>query len=151
MFIVLAVVNGGLTVLSRVVNAVLSDRVGSMRGSLVNHAVGWGGAGCLLVMGMGAGTLQLTGVSWWMLTGGCFGVLVVAASNYAVRHAGTALFAVLLLTFQLITSAVIDHFALLGQDPMPVTPLRLLGLVLLIVGAVLVVTDRERSTEPAQD
>jgi transporter family-2 protein len=149
MFVLLALINGGLTVLSRVVNAVLSDRIGSMGGSLVNHAVGGAAAGLLLLAGVGTGTLRLAGVPWWQFAGGCLGVLVVAASNYAVRHAGAALFAVLLLLFQLVTSAVIDHWGLLGQPPMPITPLRLLGLVLLGTGAVLVVTDREQKPADA--
>jgi transporter family-2 protein len=147
MFVLLAIINGGLTVVGRVVNAVLSDRVGSMGGSLINHAVGWGVAGVLLIAGIGTGSLRLAGVPWWQLLGGCFGVLVVAASNYAVRHAGTVLFAVLLLLFQLATSAVIDQWGLLGQASMPVTPLRLLGLALLGAGTVLVVTDRAPTTD----
>lgn len=145
MFIILAVANGGLTVLSRVVNAVLSDRVGSLRGSLINHAVGWFGTGLLLTFSLSTGTLHLGEVPWFYLSGGCLGVLVVAASNYAVRHIGTALFSVLLLTFQLITSAVIDHFALLGQKMVPLTAARVVGLVLLAFGAALVLTDQDRS------
>lgn len=137
--------------LSRVVNAVLSDRVGSLRGSLVNHAVGWIGSGLLLAFGIGTGVLQLGGVSWLYLSGGCLGVLVVAASNYAVRHIGTVLFSVLLLTFQLVTSAVIDHFALLGQEMVPITPVRLVGLALLALGAALVLTDQQHSPSPRSE
>ena len=137
--------------LSRVVNAVLSDRVGSLRGSFVNHAVGWIGSGLLLAFGVGTGMLHLGGVSWLYLSGGCLGVLVVAASNYAVRHIGTALFSVLLLTFQLVTSAVIDHFALLGQEMVPITPVRLVGLALLALGAALVLTDQEHNPSPRSE
>jgi len=145
MFILLALVNGTITVLSRVVNAALSARIGSLRGSLVNHVVGFGFAGLLLAVGIRTGTLQWGRVPVIYFTGGCLGVLIVAASNYAVRHAGTVLFAVLLLTFQLMSSAVIDHFGLMGGDMIPITALRAIGLVLVIAGALLVITDRAKA------
>lgn len=142
MFFILAVANGLLSVLARVINARLSDHVGSLRGSFVNHAVGLLGVTGLLGAGVGSGTLRLTGVEPVYLSGGILGVLVVAASNYAVRHAGATLFAVLILAFQLVGSALIDHYGWLGQAPIALTGTRLLGLGLLIGGAVLVVTDR---------
>jgi transporter family-2 protein len=143
MFFLLALTNGLLAVLSRVVNASLSDHVGSLRGSLVNHAVGLAAVAGLVLVGMGTGTIRAAGIAPVYLSGGVLGVLVVAASNYAVRHAGAALFAVLILTFQLLGSALIDHFGWLGQAPITLSWTRMLGLGLLIAGAVLVVTDRE--------
>lgn len=143
MFFLLAFANGLFAVLARVVNASLSDHLGDLRGSLVNHAVGLGGVGTLLLGGIGSGVVRVTGIPLVYLSGGILGVLVVAASNYAVRRAGATLFAVLVLTFQLLGSALIDHFGWLGQTPIALSWTRLLGLGLLIGGAVLVVTDRE--------
>lgn len=143
MFSLLAFTNGLFAVLARVVNAALSDHVGSLRGSLVNHAIGLGVVAALVLGGVGTGAVQITGIPIVYLSGGVLGVLVVAASNYAVRHAGSTLFAVILLAFQLLGSALIDHFGWLGQTPITLSWTRLLGLGLLILGAVLVVTDRE--------
>lgn len=143
MFILLAFTNGLFAVLARVVNASLSDHVGDLRGSLVNHAVGLGVVGTLVLGGLGTGTLRVTGIPLLYLSGGVLGMLVVASSNYAVRHAGSTLFAVLVLTFQLLGSGLIDHFGWFGQTPIALSWTRMLGLGLLVVGAVLVVTDRE--------
>ncbi len=143
MFFVFAFANGLLAVCARVVNARLSDHVGDVRGSLVNHAVGLAVVAGLLLIGLGGGTVRVTGIPLIYLSGGILGVLVVAASNYAVRHAGAVLFSVLVLAFQLIGSALIDHFGWLGQTPIALSWTRVLGLGLLIVGAVIVVTDRE--------
>ncbi len=152
LFFALAFANGLLAVASRVVNAALSDHVGSLRGSLVNHAVGAVAVGGLLLAGVGSGAmaaaLAVPPIYW---SGGVLGVLVVAASNYAVRHTGVTLFAVLLLAFQLVGSALIDHFGWLGQSPIALSWPRLLGLVFLIGGAVLVVTDREAIEDDASD
>ena len=143
MFSLLAIANGLLAVWARVVNARLSDYVGDLRGSLVNHAVGLFVVAALLLFGVGSGAVRVTGIPLVYLSGGIFGVLVVAASNYAVRHAGAVLFSVLVLAFQLIGSALIDHFGWLGQAPIALSWTRGAGLVLLIVGAVIVVTDQE--------
>jgi transporter family-2 protein len=141
MFFALAFANGLLAVWARVVNARLSDHVGSLRGSLVNHAVGLLLAAVLVMLGLGGGAVRLGGIAPVYLSGGVLGVLVVAISNYAVRHAGAALFAVLVLAFQLIGSALIDHYGWLGQSPIALSWPRLAGLALLIVGGILVVTD----------
>ena len=144
MFFALAFANGLLAVGSRIVNAALSDHVGSLRGSLVNHLVGGVAVGGVLLAGVGTDTLaagRAVAPIYW--SGGVLGVLVVAASNYAVRHTGVTLFAVLILAFQLIGSALIDHFGWLGQSPIALSWTRLLGLGLLIGGAILVVTDRD--------
>jgi len=143
MFFVLAFANGLLAVGARVVNARLSDHVGSLQGALVNHAVGLLLAAVLVLLGLGGGAVRLGGIDPVYLSGGILGVLVVAISNYAVRHAGAALFAVLVLAFQLIGSALIDHYGWLGQSPIALSWSRLVGLALLIAGGILVVTDRE--------
>lgn len=149
LFAVLAAANGLLTVMSRMVNAALGRAIGSLPGSLVNHVVGTLGAGAVLVLVWQTGLRALPSVPWIYWTGGCIGVLVVAASNYAVRTVGATLFAVLLLLGQIFTSAVIDHFGLMGEIRIPMTPLKLVGLGLLFVGALLVLADKRRPVSPA--
>ncbi len=141
LYVFLAISNGALTVGSRMVNAALGAAMGSLQGSFVNHLVGSLGAALLLVVGVRTGALVLEGVPWIYLTGGCLGVLIVAVSNYAVRTIGAALFAVLLLTGQLVSSAGIDHFGWLSAQRIIMTPAKLFGLALILIGAALVVTD----------
>ena len=147
LFTLLAAANGLLTVMSRIVNASLGAAVGSLHGSFVNHLVGTLGAGALLLVGWRTGLFELASVPLVYFIGGCLGVLVVAASNYAVRRIGTALFAVLLLTGQLFTSAAIDHYSLMGEMRVLMTPPKLAGLFLLLLGALLVLTDRSNLGE----
>ena len=142
MYILLALTTGAITVASRIANAALATRVGNMRSSFVNHLAGTLFAGLLLAVGVRTGVLRWSGIPLLYFLGGSLGVLVVAASNYAVQHAGAVVFAVLILTFQLITSAGIDHFGWMGGDVIPMTIERGMGLALIIGGAVLVVTDR---------
>lgn len=151
MYTLLAIANGALAVGSRIVNASLSDRIGDFGGSFVNHAVGWCVAGLLLAVGLGQGGGSWSAAPWWAWSGGVLGVLVVAASNYAVRRAGAALFGVLLVASQLATSAIIDHLGLFGQTPIAVTPMRLAGLTLLAGAAALIISDEGPPNEGEPD
>ena len=71
------------------------------------------------------------------------GVLVVAANNYAVPRIGAVLSSMLLVAAQLIGSVVLDHYGVLGGVPVPVSPLRVLGIGLLLGGALLTLQVRK--------
>lgn len=146
MVFLLAAFNGVLSALSRVVNAALGTYVGSLESSWINHVVGTAFAGLLLLGGLSTGPLQWGGLAWYYWIGGCFGVGVVAASNYAVARIGAVLFGMIVLAIQLATSAGLDHYGVLGGDPIPLTGMRLGGLGLLVAGALLTLTDRGRKT-----
>lgn len=148
MFFFLALFSGALTSMSRVINAALGARVGSLHGSFVNHVVGTLGAAALLALGLGAGTLGIGGLPLVYYAGGCLGVLVVAASNYAAARIGVVLLSMLMLSFQLATSAVIDHYGWLGAARLPFSLQKGAGLLLLIAGALLALTERSGQRRP---
>ncbi|NBC85585.1 MAG: hypothetical protein GVY25_05275, partial [Bacteroidetes bacterium] len=75
------------------------------------------------------------------------GVFVVAASNYAVPRIGAVLLGMLLLAAQLITSAGLDHFGLLGGSPIALSWTRIAGLALVLTGAAVTMTERRRRRE----
>jgi transporter family-2 protein len=144
LFYLLALSNGVIGALSRLVNAALATYVGSLTGSLINHIVGTVAAGALLLVGVRTGVLQWGGLPWYYWIGGCMGVFVVAASNYAVPRIGAVLLGMLLLAAQLITSAGLDHWGALGGSPIELTWQRVLGLALVLAGAGLTLTERRR-------
>jgi transporter family-2 protein len=144
MYLLLALCNGVIGATSRLVNAALATRTGSLRGSLINHIVGTIVAAALLMVGIRTGVLQIGGLAWFYWIGGCMGVFVVAASNYAVPRIGAVLLGVLLLAAQLVTSAGLDHFGLLGGTAIELSWTRLAGLALVLVGAVTATVARKR-------
>ena len=144
MYILLAVCNGVIGATSRLVNAALATRAGSLRGSLINHIVGTIVAAALLGVGIRTGVLQIGGLAWFYWVGGCMGVFVVAASNYAVPRLGGGLLGVLLLAAQLVTSAGLDHFGLLGGTAIELSWMRMAGLALVLIGAVTATIARKR-------
>lgn len=142
MFYLLAAANGVLSALSRLVNAALGTYVGSLESAWINHVVGTIFGAGLLVAGVSTGALQGGGLPWYYWIGGCFGVGVVAAGNYAIARIGAVLFGMIVLAVQLAASAGLDHYGVLGGAPIPLSWLRLLGLVVLIAGALLTLTER---------
>ena len=81
---------------------------------------------------------EASGAPWWAWTGGLFGALYVAASVVLAPRLGPGLFFALLVAGQLVAAVVIEHFGLLGFDPQPASPVRVLGVALLVVGVLLI-------------
>jgi transporter family-2 protein len=73
---------------------------------------------------------------WWNWVGGPLGALIVLAGATLTRQLGAAAFIALVVGGQLICSMVLDHFALMGLKEQPVTPGRILGVVLVVAGVV---------------
>jgi transporter family-2 protein len=76
--------------------------------------------------------------NWWAWSGGFFGAIYIAISILLVPRLGTATFIALLVTGQMLSSMVFDHYGLFGVVQHPVDPFRLLGAVLLIGGVILI-------------
>lgn len=74
---------------------------------------------------------------WWMLTGGVMGLLIVFTVTYAGPRIGVAATVGILIAGQLVMGAAIDRWGLLGSQRIALHWPRLLGIVLLAVGAAL--------------
>lgn len=74
------------------------------------------------------------------LLGGIAGASIVTVSLVTVRTLGAGGVVAATVCTQLIVSAVLDRFGVLGLDRTPLTATRLLGFALLIAGTVLVVS-----------
>lgn len=141
-FSLLAFVNGGLLMLSQLLNAGLGLRIGPFGGSFINHLAGALFGGLLLIVGLGAGHFIFSGIPFLYFLGGCIGVFIVALFNYSVPRVGAAFMSVLWTSAQLLVSSLIDHFGWLGGEIIPLTVTRFMGIGLLMVGASLVFSGR---------
>jgi len=74
---------------------------------------------------------------WWMLTGGVMGLLIVFTVTYAGPRIGVAATVGILIAGQLVMGAAIDRWGLLGSERIALHWPRLLGIVLLAMGAAL--------------
>lgn len=136
----LAVLIGTLLPLQALINAALGKQTfGAVFASLVSFSVGTG----VLVLWWLASrpTFEasvLGKVPWWAWTGGAIGAVYVAASTLLIPRMGAAALICLVVFGQLMGSLLLDHFGVLHARQ-PVDLLRVVGAVLVAVGALLVV------------
>jgi transporter family-2 protein len=79
----------------------------------------------------------IIGVPAWVWLGGLIGVFVVLVSVVAVPRLGVASYAVFVIAGQLGASALYDRTGLFGNAVREFTPMNMLGLMLVFIGAVL--------------
>jgi len=82
--------------------------------------------------------VPLFGSSWWIWTGGLFGVAMVLSAILVAPRLGTAVFISLVVTGQLVVSIFIDHYGFLGIDRHPISIWRVCGAAFLLAGVVLI-------------
>lgn len=121
------------------INARLARKIGSYESSMISFAVGTLALAAVVTLA-GRGNLRsLTNASWWELTGGFLGAFFVTLTIICVPRLGTTAVMAAIITGQLAAGALLDHFGLFGLRQLPLTPLRLAGMILLAAGAALVI------------
>jgi len=138
--VLLTAIAGGLIALQAPINAELGRATGNIAAALVSFVIGTIALTAIVILSGKAGGLASTfDVSWYYLLGGLLGAVYVANALIAVSVVGAGGDAALTVAGQLAASVAIDRLGLFGLDQVPLTPERLLGVALLLVGTVLVV------------
>lgn len=141
LFIAAAVAIGACISLQPPINVVMARTLGSpwlavsisIAISLVLALAMW------VAWGKGAGDLaQITELPWWVVIGGTVGVLFVIGGIAVAPVLGIALFFVCIVGGQLFASTLIDHIGAFGAPVKPINTLKVVGLLLVLVGAALV-------------
>ncbi|MBP2644225.1 MAG: hypothetical protein H6Q67_2112 [Firmicutes bacterium] len=83
----------------------------------------------------------ITQTSFWMWLGGLLGAFYIFTTIFCSPRIGFANMFSLVVAGQIILAIIFDHFGLLGSSVHLITPLRLLGLVLLIVSVYIIQTN----------
>lgn len=122
---------------------------GSFMGTMTRHMgtlesifVTYGSGGLVIVLLMvlkGGGNLQgWRDVPLHTFSAGVLGLIIVGAIGFATARYGLILTFAVLLVAQYASAAVIDHFGLFGVAVQTLSPQRLVGIALLLLGAWLV-------------
>ena len=131
---------GGLVGLQAPINAGLGRSTGSLPAALVSFAIGTIALASIVILSGKAGGLSSTfDVSWYYLLGGFLGAIYVTNALIVVSVIGAGGVAAATITGQLTASVAIDRLGLFGLDQVGLSPARIAGVVLLIVGTVLVI------------
>lgn len=138
--VILTATAGGLIALQAPINAGLGRATGSLPAALVSFAVGTIALAAIVVLsGKVSGLGSTFDVSWYYLLGGLLGAIYVANALIVVSTIGAGGVAAATVAGQLTASVAIDRLGLFGLDQVPISPARVIGVVLLIAGTVLVV------------
>ena len=133
-------VGAGLTVQVGM-NSTVRVALGSpVTAAVVNFGIG---LAALLAVAVASGARIAPGavgtVPAWAWLGGLLGAAYVASTTVLGPRLGAAAMLALVLAGQMIAALAVDQFGVLGFPQNAVTPARLLGAVLVIVGALLIV------------
>lgn len=125
------IVNAGLArgLGSYIVAAAISFWVGTLTLTALSFATG--NVGQALSVG------RSLGLGWW-IAGGLLGAAYVTTMTFSVPRLGIGAATAFVVAGQLIAAALFDHYGLLGVPEHPLTLLRMLGVAMLIGGALLV-------------
>ncbi len=137
----LALVSGALIPVQAAANAALSR---SIHGN-IPFAAGTlflvAGLATALVALVQGGTLpgwtDLRGAPWWSYTGGLVVAFYVFTITFLAPRLGVGTAIALIVSGQILGALVIDHFGLLRSLTVPLSPVRLGGATLIVVGVYL--------------
>jgi len=136
----LAILIGMLLPLQALINASLGRQTtGAVFASLVSFVVGSSALMAWWLLSRPSfDAAALARVPWWAWTGGLIGAVYVAAATLLIPRMGAAALICLVVFGQVVGSLLLDHFGVL-HPRQPIDPLRLIGALLVIAGALLVV------------
>ena len=81
---------------------------------------------------------SFSGAPWWIWPGGIVGASYIMVTITYSNRLGAAGWLGVVVTGQILTSVVLDHYGLVGFAEHPVTPWRMVGVALLLAGAAIV-------------
>jgi len=114
-FIILAFLCGGITIVSMIINARLAQEIGTLQGGFINYTVGLLVTMLVLLIIMFTGnftTGTLTGIPFYAFLGGFVGVMVVIASNIVIPRIPAIYTTILIFIGQIFTGIILDYFRL---------------------------------------
>jgi len=141
LYLALSLLAGIATAFQPGVNSRFAQAAGHpIHGGVINFAVG---LGVMLIVwaiasrAVGAPTPDASRLSagpWWMWVGGVLGAFFVTTAVIVTPRVGTANYLAAMIAGQLAASLVIDRLGLMNLPQIPITPLRLFGVVLVAGG-----------------
>ncbi|RAK52728.1 DMT family transporter [Phenylobacterium deserti] len=138
--VLLVLFAGGLIALQAPTNVMLA-RAGesAVLAALISFAVGTATLLAVwLVSGHRSGAASLGALPWYAWMGGVYGAVYVAIAAYAAPRIGLASLITLGVAGQIIMAMWLDHMGALGLARHAISPFRVGGAVLVILGVVLV-------------
>jgi transporter family-2 protein len=134
-----ALLVGAATAIQGPINSELSRHVGQFRAVFISVLLSFVTVTIIMLLTGGPGFLGAARhAPPWALVGGFMGIIALTGTIIAVPRIGVAATTGAIVAGQVIVAALIDRLGLLGVAMRPLTPGRVLGLLLLVVAVGLV-------------
>jgi bacterial/archaeal transporter family-2 protein len=136
-----AIVGGAFIPVQVALNTLLGRYVGEpMQVTFISYLVGTltSLSVCLIAKYPLPAFTALGQTSWWMWVGGSLGTLYVWATIFVTIRIGATLTLALTFAGQMLAALFLDHYGVLGLTKFEVNPIRISGVLLVILGVSLV-------------
>jgi len=145
-YLLIAILAGGAIPVQVALNSLLRRYVGeAMQATFVSYLVGT--LASLLICFLARYPLpslaSLAQSSWWMWVGGCLGTFYVWSTIFVTVKAGATLALALSIAGQMIAALFLDHYGAIGLAKYAASPIRIAGVVLVILGVSLVAQGKQ--------
>lgn len=136
----LGITAGAMITIQSVLNATLGEKTGNLGSVLLLTITSILMLLLLIVIfPKSANFKQIPGPSeWFLYLGGVLGVVILAAPIFLIPRIGATSTLTALVVGQLLLALLIDHFGLFSSPKIEINLARVLGVILLVVGAFLV-------------
>lgn len=134
----LSLVAGVLIAVMVTANGLLSSIMGTWVSLVVIHLVGILTAGLVLIIKKSTRNI-IKGVPIGYLLGGAVGVITILLNNLCVNNIGVAMTLGLALVGQIIASAIVEHFGILGMEKKKISMKKAPAYLLMILGAAIMI------------
>lgn len=131
---------GSMITIQSVLNSALGKKTGNLGSVLVLTIVSI--SVLLVLIPLIPGSANFKGIpgwsEWYLYAGGVLGIVILAAPIFLIPRIGATSTLTALVLGQLVLALVMDQFGLFGIPKIEITLTRVIGLILLIVGALLI-------------
>ncbi len=137
--IIIAAIGGIAVTLQAQFMALMDKQIGTLESVFITYGAGGLLIGLAILLSRGGNLAAWQTVPWYALSAGLLGLVIVGTIGYGTARLGLVSAMTIIIAAQFVSSAVIDHFGVLGADLRPLDPYRLIGIGLMLLGTWLVV------------
>jgi transporter family-2 protein len=137
--ILVAAIGGVAIAVQAQMMALLDKGIGTMESVFITYGGGGLVIGLIMLAMRGGNLSEWSNVPLYPLLAGIVGLLIVGSIGYSTPRLGLVITFTLMISFQFIAGALIDHYALFGAELRQLTLSRMFGIAIMLLGVWIVI------------
>lgn len=133
--ILIGLISGVAVGLQSPLASMITQRLGMLESIFIIHIGGALLIGIPLIFLGGGNLVNWRSLPWYALAAGSMGLIVVAGVSFMIPRVGVAAAITLIIAGQLVISSILDHYGLLGVHIRHIDTQRIIGLIIVFLGA----------------